>query len=196
MTGRFFGVCLAGSLAIHTAVFFYAGPYAPHAAPDGPPVVTVEYLGKPAVRQQAVVRRPPRPAPAAVPAAQPKLKADAPPKSAPPAPAKMAESSQLLLDPQKGKVFSQYFVRMKKKINEAVEDRYFPKQSGEQVSLIFIVNRSGRLEDVYALTKETRADAKTQAFAVQSVREAAPFDAFPADLNMEKICFNLTLILS
>lgn len=108
---------------------------------------------------------------------------------------KITNSGELLSDPQKGKVFSKYFLKIKQKIYQAAEDHYFPHQARDgRVSLIFIINKEGNLEDVYVSSRDTQANNQTKAFAVQSVKEAAPFDSFPSVLNTDKICFNLTLL--
>lgn len=109
--------------------------------------------------------------------------------------ASVPSSAQLLNDPAKGKIFSRYFSKIKQRIYQTVQDQYETDKMGKgQVSLIFIVQNAGLVEDVYILDKDTSAPERARRFAVYSVRQSAPFGPFPPELQVPRICFNLTLV--
>ena len=105
------------------------------------------------------------------------------------------ESRELLTDPQKGKFFLSYFIKVKENIHKTVRRKriHLPKGYGT-VGLTFILRADGRLEDIRIVPAGTRASEKTQAFAVRCVQETSPFQPFPMQLEADKIAFHLTLL--
>lgn len=111
------------------------------------------------------------------------------PKIAPP-----KEASDFLMDPQKSRIFIDYFGRVKQRINQEVKSRY-PSEEGAQgvVSLVFILNANGELKKVVVVEKETSARSELKALAVEALRRSAPFAVFPKNLNAPEIAFNLKI---
>ena len=103
-------------------------------------------------------------------------------------------SAEMLADPQKGKIFVSYFSEVKRKIQETLHARYARKYSGQgNVTLLFVLNAEGRLEKVVVADQESVWDPTLRDLAMQCLREAAPFGAFPQDLGKGRIAFNLTV---
>ncbi|MBF0532441.1 MAG: hypothetical protein HQL23_05010 [Candidatus Omnitrophica bacterium] len=65
-------------------------------------------------------------------------------------------------------------------------------QEGE-VYLTFLLAADGKLLAVKIIEEKTRANAYLRDVAVRSVREAAPFAAFPKDMNYPELSFNLII---
>lgn len=105
------------------------------------------------------------------------------------------DSAEILRDPKDGKVFTSYFGTVKEKIYQVIRRKY-PQQNVTKgsVTLIFILDRSGQLENVWVADKQTAADAAARDFAVRCLKGAAPFPPFPRELNIPKITFNVTVV--
>ncbi|GEM_PF-1726885 len=111
---------------------------------------------------------------------------------APPAPKKAAD---LLMDPVRGRVFANYFSLIKRRIDDTVRKRYSQTEIGRgTVSLVFALNADGTLAAVSVAEKQTKASADVRDFAVRCVRETAPFVAFPSELDVPRIAFNVTVL--
>lgn len=103
------------------------------------------------------------------------------------------ESAELLTDPQMGRIFHSYFVRLKEKIHSVIR-RHSGEQSGEgAVSLVFILGRDGTLDKISVMEKESSAGAGLRSFAVYCVKASAPFEAFPHELDPANISFLITI---
>ena len=108
------------------------------------------------------------------------------------------ESGELLQDPKKGKVFAGYFGQIKEKIGKTIRRRYSEELAGRgDVSLVFVLRADGSLEDVAVRKQERPPEIIAEDFAVQCVRNAAPFKPFPKELGLiKKIYFNVTLLFN
>ncbi len=108
------------------------------------------------------------------------------------APAK--NSAEIMADPKKGKIFVGYFTEVRRKIQDTLSSRYAHKYSVRGgVALGFVLNSQGFVEKVAVLEKGTDGDARLQELAIQCLREAAPFGAFPPELGSDRIAFNVTI---
>ncbi|OGW82384.1 MAG: hypothetical protein A3C47_02360 [Omnitrophica bacterium RIFCSPHIGHO2_02_FULL_51_18] len=104
-------------------------------------------------------------------------------------------SEDLLADPEKGRVFASYFAKIKEKIQNIVQRKYSYQNIGDgSVTLLFVLDSDGSLERVSVLEKQSTGDSHVKDFAMQCVRDSAPFGRFPKDLNLGKISFNLTIL--
>ena len=100
------------------------------------------------------------------------------------------------MDPVKGRVFANYFGLVKRRIDDTVRKRYSEAELGKgTVSLVFALNADGTLAAVSVAEKQTTASADVRDFAVRCVRETAPFVAFPAELDVPRLAFNVTVLL-
>lgn len=112
-----------------------------------------------------------------------------------PAQETIKSSAELLTDPQKGRVFENYFVAVKSQIHEVVRKRYTRSGVGQgTVSLVFVLASDGSLENVFVADKLSDADLLLKIFAKNCVRDAAPFARFPTELDLPKISFNITVL--
>ncbi|GEM_PF-1603708 len=103
-------------------------------------------------------------------------------------------SAELLADPQKGAVFSNYFGRVKEKIHVALRKKYSAAEEGEgKVTLLFILNSQGRLQKVSVLDSQSSSSEKIKELAKECVTRAAPFENFPQELALNQIAFNVTI---
>ena len=107
--------------------------------------------------------------------------------------AAVRESAELLTDPQMGKVFHAYFVRLKEKIHQVIR-RHSEEHAGRgTVSLIFILRSDGALDSISVAEKESSAGHEMRVFATDCVKASAPFDPFPKELDPQKIAFRVTV---
>ena len=103
-------------------------------------------------------------------------------------------SAEILADPAKGKIFIGYFAEVKKKIQKTLLERYAHRYSGRgSVTLAFVLNAHGQVENVIVASKDEQADEMLQDLAVQCLRKSAPFGNFPQNLESQKITFNITI---
>ncbi len=103
-------------------------------------------------------------------------------------------SEELLADPEKGKVFSAYFGRVKQTLQGHLEKNYLPYSEGRgTVTLIFILSPDGKVENVSVVGLESDADDAVKKLAIECVRSAAPFGRFPGEMGLDKIAFRVTI---
>ncbi|MBF0478741.1 MAG: hypothetical protein HQL26_04600 [Candidatus Omnitrophica bacterium] len=65
-------------------------------------------------------------------------------------------------------------------------------RSGE-VYLTFVINGRGELAAVRVIESRTRANDYLKTIAMQSVKDSAPFPAFPTDLKYPELTFNVVI---
>ncbi|HTL69863.1 MAG TPA: hypothetical protein VL404_01085 [Candidatus Eisenbacteria bacterium] len=136
---------------------------------------------------------------AASPAVMAEARRAVPAKAADPAPRPsapvVAKASDLLAEPKKARIFVGYFGGIREKINDLVRRRYSRENAGEgTVTLYFVLRSDGRLERAGVLDRQSDCPASVKEFAVKCLRDAAPFDPFPAGLEADRIAFNLTVL--
>jgi len=99
-----------------------------------------------------------------------------------------------MTDPQKGKIFYDYFGRLKEKIDLNLRRKYHGADDAlGVVSLYFVLNPDGSLVKAGVLSKESDADISLQKIALESLRRSAPFGGFPHDLGNGPLAFNLKI---
>ncbi len=105
------------------------------------------------------------------------------------------ESSELLADPVRGKVFLSYFSKIKGRIHETVRKNAPLANVGQgSVAVNFVLWADGSLERVSVMERGSDAAATDKDFAVKCVKEASPFSSFPKELDLAKISFSVTLL--
>ncbi len=103
-------------------------------------------------------------------------------------------SVELLADPEKGRIFSDYFSVVKEAIHAMLRKKCEGKKIGQgSVTLGFVLNSEGKLERVTVLETDAKMDPLLRNIAVECLREAAPFANFPKDLNSARVSFSLTV---
>ncbi len=104
-------------------------------------------------------------------------------------------STELLSNPETGKIFSGYFNMIKKKIHHRVLSKYSHHSVGRgSVSLFFILDSNGKLDSVSVIERQSEADQAVKDFATECLKEASPFPPFPSALDLKKISFSVTLM--
>lgn len=112
-----------------------------------------------------------------------------PPIFKPPAP---KTAMDFMTDPQKGKVFENYFGKLKEKIHISLRRTY--RDAGDMpgvVTLYFVLNPEGNLVRAGILEKDSDAGASLQQTALDSLKRSAPFGDFPPDLGNGPVAFSL-----
>ncbi len=152
-----------------------------------PSQLTTEKIAEPVKQVQA---------PAVRSVAAPKLAPGTSKRSTPPKPPLAIQKSEdLLADPAKGKIFTAYFAKIKERVQETVQRKYWYQNiGGGSVALFFMLDSGGNMESASALEKQSTGSREVREFAVRCLRESAPFGAFPRDLHLDKISFNLTVL--
>ena len=116
-------------------------------------------------------------------------------RTAPAPKALIADSSELMKNPKKARIFVGYFGGIRNKIYDVVRKRYSRENAGEgTVTLYFVLRSDGRLDRAAVLDGKSECPASIKEFAVQCLREAGPFEAFPSGLEADRISFNLTVL--
>ena len=99
-----------------------------------------------------------------------------------------------MTDPQKGKIFFNYFGKLKERIHTHVRRKYSHTDSSlGVVTLYFVLNPDGFLARSGVLEKESDAGADLQRIALESLKRSAPFEVFPKDLGNGPVAFNLKI---
>lgn len=104
------------------------------------------------------------------------------------------KSSELLMDPDKGALFLDYYTRIREKIHDIVERRFRARNvGGGTVELLFVLRSDGTLEHA-SVSDDSEAAGTVRSFAIGCLKEAAPFGSFPRELGVSRIAFNLTVL--
>jgi len=107
----------------------------------------------------------------------------------------ISTSTELLSNPETGKIFSGYFNTIKKKIHHRVLSKYSHHSVGQgSVSLFFILDSNGKMDSVSVIERQSEADQAVKDFATECLKEASPFPPFPTALDLRKISFSVTLM--
>ena len=98
-----------------------------------------------------------------------------------------------------GKVMGSHYMTYHEQVRDKIRNRaYFyvddpDFQSGE-VYLTFVLGSGGKLKEVKVVPEKTSANYYLKRVGLRSIKEAAPFPAFPRDLNYPELTF--TVIIS
>ena len=109
-----------------------------------------------------------------------------------PGPQRPKSAVDFMTDPEKGKIFYDYFGRLKEKIDLNLRRKYHnTEDSLGVVSLYFVLNPDGSLVKAAVIEKESDAQVELQKMALDSLKRSAPFGGFPHDLGNGPLAFNL-----
>jgi hypothetical protein len=92
----------------------------------------------------------------------------------------------------KNPVYNNYYQVVREKIRHRAYTNYSRYETGE-VYLTFIVTSDGNLQGVKLMEEKTRADNYLREVALKSIRDSAPFPAFPANLLFPELSFNVVI---
>jgi len=98
-------------------------------------------------------------------------------------------------DEVKRATYISYYRAVREKIRQRA-DRNYPKRRslGEgEVYLSFVVSSNGELLQVAVLDKKSATDSLLRRIAINSVRDASPFPAFPKGMRQYQINFNVII---
>jgi len=100
------------------------------------------------------------------------------------------------IDMDKSKInnpsYVSYYQLVREKIRRSAYQNYTRTEIGEAY-LSFIISKEGSLEDAHVLEEKSDPNPYLQAIALKSVRESAPFPAFPKDLDYPRLSFNVVI---
>lgn len=105
-------------------------------------------------------------------------------------------SSQLLNDPQKGRIFSRYFQEIKTRIQTIAlrHQKYVLRERGK-IELDFVLNRFGLIVSLDAHPNRVAAhNPLLISRAMDIINESEPFKRFPPEIQAKSISFNITLV--
>ncbi|MBI5124329.1 MAG: hypothetical protein HZA72_02810, partial [Candidatus Omnitrophica bacterium] len=77
------------------------------------------------------------------------------------------------------KDYINYFQLLREKIRQRLKSNYMDYQNEGDVSLAFVLNSDGSLSTVDVDSRSSSQDMTLKRIAIESVKEAAPFPAFP-----------------
>jgi len=92
----------------------------------------------------------------------------------------------------KNPVYNNYYQIVREKIRHRAYTNYDKYETGE-VYLTFVVTSDGRLKGVKLIEEKTRAANYLQDIALKSINDAAPFPAFPKNLQFPELSFNVVI---
>lgn len=111
-----------------------------------------------------------------------------------PLPQRPKTAVDFMADPQKGRIFVNYFGKLKEKIYTTIRRKYNSVDGSlGVVSLFFILNPDGSLVRTSLVEKESDAPPLLQKIALDSLRRSAPFGGFPRDLGNVPVAFSLKI---
>ena len=106
-----------------------------------------------------------------------------------------ASQAQYMTDPHKGKIFLNYFGGVKERIHRTLREKYEKRKAGfGRVTLSFVLNSDGSLKDVAVNEKKSDADSAIKLLAVECLKAAAPFSAFPQDIDSKELVFDVVVL--
>lgn len=85
-----------------------------------------------------------------------------------------------------------YYQLVREKIKRAAYRNYSLDEEGE-VYVSFIISSEGTLREVRIMEERTDSSSFLQKVALNSVRDAAPFPAFPKELDYPQLSFNVII---
>jgi len=97
------------------------------------------------------------------------------------------------LPKEKEAVYINYYQSIRGKIREFVVDNYPRFIACGEVCLHFILHSNGKLKQLRIIEERSTPNRSLQEIAKKSVRQAAPFSAFPKDLNQRELSFNVII---
>lgn len=104
-------------------------------------------------------------------------------------------SDELLADPQKGKIFLNYFGLVRQRVRHEAEKGFLRGSLGHgDVMLYFVLKSDGAVVNVSVINERSSAEPFIKDFAVRCVRACSPFPRFPKELGMQRISFNLSIL--
>lgn len=89
-------------------------------------------------------------------------------------------------------LYKTYYEQIRDKIKSQAYKNYTKYEEGE-VYLSFVVSSAGELVDTKLFKEKSSQNDFLQDVAVKSVKQAAPFPKFPADLNFPQLSFNVII---
>lgn len=92
----------------------------------------------------------------------------------------------------KNPIYNNYYQIIREKIRHRAYTNYSRYETGE-VYLTFVVTSDGNLKVVKLMEEKTRAAEYLKEVALKSINDAAPFPAFPANLQFPELSFNVVI---
>jgi outer membrane biosynthesis protein TonB len=89
------------------------------------------------------------------------------------------------------KEYINYYQLIREKIRDRLKEHYRRYYAEGEANLVFILTSDGRLESSAIDVSSSTADRTLHDIALRSLRESAPFPAFPKALTLPKMTFNL-----
>jgi len=88
-----------------------------------------------------------------------------------------------------------YYRSVREKIRYYADKNYIKEGSANQgeVFLSFVVTSSGELLHIMVIDARSADDALLRSIAINSIRDASPFPAFPQGMNQYQITFNVVI---
>ncbi len=85
-----------------------------------------------------------------------------------------------------------YYQLIREKIRKSAYLNYSHTQTGE-IYVSFLVNRDGNLREAKFIEEKSTQSDYLKNISLNSVRQAAPFPAFPKELDYEQLSFNVVI---
>ncbi len=85
-----------------------------------------------------------------------------------------------------------YYQVVREKIRRAAYQNYSKTEVGE-VYLSFIISNDGVIRDIRLVDERSSGNSYLRDTALRSIRDAAPFPAFPKDLDYPELSFNIVI---
>lgn len=106
----------------------------------------------------------------------------------------LADMAQKQASIKSGKDYIGYYQLIREKIRSRAKRNYRKYYGEGEVTLNFVLDRSGRLSDSAVDESAGPADQDLKAAALSSLREASPFPPFPKALPVQKMAFDVTIL--
>lgn len=102
-------------------------------------------------------------------------------------------SDQIFKASEEKSLYLDYYQSIREKIRSVANDNYYNYSKQGEVYLSFILESNGNLKNVRLFEYKSSSDHTLRTIALDSVKEASPFSAFPKGLNQKQLSFNLTI---
>lgn len=103
-----------------------------------------------------------------------------------------ADAESLRQNPKTALVFENYFSSVKEKIHTTIRRKFLQKRGGPgNVAFFFVINAQGQLEQFSLSHLDPRGSEALRYFALECLKNSAPFKPFPKELAVQRISFRL-----
>ena len=102
-------------------------------------------------------------------------------------------SYEILEASEEKSLYLDYYQSIREKIRGVANDSYHSHSREGEIYLSFVLESNGNLKNIRLFEHKSSSDDTLRTIALNSVKEASPFSAFPKGLNQKQLSFNVII---